>query len=113
MYYVEMTRQELADSHKVRQEQIRRRQAHAAWHEEYSSEYGDCPFQLLGSDWLTREERAAIEDITAGLDEDGTEDLLGCIEGSPCPYAMSDSPLPTCVYALACVWQAGNSCVKV
>jgi len=37
-----------------------RESAHAAWHEEFSGEYDDCPFQFLGEDWLTEGERKVL-----------------------------------------------------
>jgi len=61
--YRELSDEELAtlNASQIQVIQERRERVHADWHEEFSGEYDDCPFQNLGPDWLTTQERAALQ----------------------------------------------------
>ena len=68
MYYEEMTREEIS---KLSDEEIfdvaaGRAENHRLWHENFSGEYDDCPFQYLGASWLTREEEDILRELGRG-----------------------------------------------
>lgn len=70
MYYRERTKEEIESSSdkEILEMASARAENHRLWHENFSGEYDDCPFQYLLSSWLTKGEEKALEELgRAGL----------------------------------------------